>query len=97
MADYNINLTIQNIWSVFRVVIDIAIMWVVFYYAIKVIRNNSRTIQIFKGIIAVVAAVFYGMLGLYLSAVCRNSYRALIACYLTVVTLAGWCGCRRSC
>ncbi|MBR4421160.1 MAG: diadenylate cyclase CdaA [Erysipelotrichaceae bacterium] len=55
MADYNINLTIQNIWSVFRVVIDIAIMWVVFYYAIKVIRNNSRTVQIFKGIIAVVA------------------------------------------
>ena len=55
MADYNINLTIQNIWSVFRVVIDVAIMWVVFYYAIKVIRNNSRTIQIFKGIIAVVA------------------------------------------
>jgi uncharacterized protein (TIGR00159 family) len=30
-------------------------MWIVFYYAIKVIRNNSRTIQIFKGIIAVVA------------------------------------------
>ena len=55
MADYNINLTIQNIWSVFRVVVDIAIMWIVFYYAIKVIRNNSRTIQIFKGIIAVVA------------------------------------------
>jgi len=55
MADYNINLTIQNIWSVFRVVIDIAIMWFIFYYAIKAIRNNSRTIQIFKGIIAVVA------------------------------------------
>lgn len=55
MADYNINLTIQNIWSVFRIVIDIAIMWFLFYYAIKAIRNNSRTIQIFKGIIAVVA------------------------------------------
>ena len=54
MTDYNINLAIQNIWSVFRVVIDIAIMWFLFYYAIKVIRNNSRTIQIFKGIIAVV-------------------------------------------
>ena len=54
MADYNINLTIQNIWEVFRIVIDIAIMWFVFYYAIKAIRNNSRTIQIFKGIIAVV-------------------------------------------
>ena len=39
--------------------------------------------------IAIVTAVFYGMLGLFLSAVCRNSYRALIACYLTVITLAG--------
>ena len=55
MADYNINLTIQSIWSVFRIVIDIAIMWFLFYYAIKAIRNNSRTIQIFKGIIAIVA------------------------------------------
>ena len=55
MADYNINLTIQNIWEVFRVVIDIGIMWFVFYYAMKAIRNNSRTIQIFKGIIAIVA------------------------------------------
>lgn len=54
MTDYNINLTIQNIWSVFRVVIDIAIMWFLFYYAIKAIRNNSRTVQIFKGIVAVV-------------------------------------------
>ena len=54
MTDYNINLTIQNIWSVFRVVIDISIMWFLFYYAIKAIRNNSRTVQIFKGIIAVV-------------------------------------------
>lgn len=54
MTDYNINLTIQNIWSVFRVVIDIAIMWFVFYYAIKAIRNNNRTIQIFKGIVAIV-------------------------------------------
>ena len=55
MADYNINLTIQNIWTVFRIVIDISIMWFVFYYTIKAVRNNSRTVQIFKGIIAIVA------------------------------------------
>lgn len=55
MADYNINLTIQNIWQVFRVVIDIGIMWFVLYYAMKAIRNNSRTVQIFKGIIAIIA------------------------------------------
>ena len=54
MADYNINLTIQNIWEVFRVVIDIGIMWFVIYYAMKAIRNNSRTIQIAKGIIAII-------------------------------------------
>lgn len=54
MSDYNINLTIQNIWQVFRFAIDIAIMWFVFYYAIKAIRNNSRTVQIFKGIVAVI-------------------------------------------
>ena len=30
-------------------------MWFVLYYAIKAIRNNSRTVQIFKGIIAIIA------------------------------------------
>lgn len=54
MADYNINLTIQSIWSVFRIVIDIGIMWFVYFYAIKAVRNNARTIQIFKGIILIV-------------------------------------------
>lgn len=55
MADYNINLTIQNIWQVFRVIVDIGIMWFVFYYAIKAVRNNARTVQIFKGIVAIIA------------------------------------------
>ena len=55
VPDYNINLTIQNIWTIFRVLIDIGIMWFVLYYAIKFVRNNSRTIQIFKGIIAIIA------------------------------------------
>ncbi len=56
MPDYNINLTIQNIWTIFRVVIDIGIMWFLVYYAIKFVRNNSRTIQIFKGIVAILIA-----------------------------------------
>ena len=51
MPDYNINLTIQNIWHVFRIVLDIGIMWFILYYAILFVRNNNRTIQIFKGII----------------------------------------------
>lgn len=59
MPDYNINLTIQNIWYVFRIVLDIGITWFILYYAIKFVRNNSRTIQIFKGIIAVL--IFNGI------------------------------------
>lgn len=53
MADYNINLTIQNIWSIVRIAIDIGVVWFIIYYAIKFVRNNNRTIQIFKGIIMV--------------------------------------------
>ncbi|NLC96288.1 MAG: TIGR00159 family protein [Erysipelotrichaceae bacterium] len=45
--------------------IDIFIMWFVLYYAIKVIRNNSRTSQIFKGILLVILIdVFAKLLGL---------------------------------
>ena len=59
MPDYNINLTIQNIWYVFRIILDIGIMWFILYYAIMFVRNNSRTIQIFKGIIFIL--VFNGI------------------------------------
>ena len=53
MPDYNINLTIQSIWTISRIFFDIAIMWFVLYYAIKFVRNNARTIQIFKGVILI--------------------------------------------
>lgn len=59
MPDYNINLTIQNIWHVLRIVLDISIMWLILYYAILFVRNNNRTIQIFKGIIFVL--IFNGI------------------------------------
>lgn len=59
MPDYNINLTIQNIWYVFRVVLDIGIMWFIIYYAMMFVRNNSRTVQIFKGIVFVL--IFNGV------------------------------------
>ena len=55
MPDYNINLTIQSIWNIFRVIFDIGVMWFILFYAIKFIRNNNRTIQIFKGIILILA------------------------------------------
>ena len=54
MTEYNVALIVKNIWQVFRVVIDIGVMWFAFYLAIKAVKNNSRTMQIFKGIILVI-------------------------------------------
>lgn len=66
MPDYNINSTIQSIWTISRIVFDIAIMWFLLYYAIKFVRNNARTIQIFKGIVLVIVANGIAkMFGLY--------------------------------
>ncbi len=48
-----INQTWQEILNWTRAFADIAIVWFIIYYAIKIVRNNSRTIQIFKGIILV--------------------------------------------
>lgn len=45
--------TIQSILQYTRMFFDVVIMWLLLYYAIKIVRNNSRTIQIFKGIVLV--------------------------------------------
>lgn len=56
--------TIQNVIQNLRMVFDIALMWVLIYYIMKIVRNNSRTIQIFKGIILVMVvkslSTFFG-------------------------------------
>ena len=51
--DYNLNLIIQGILTVSQMIFDISIVWFLIYYAIKIIRNNSRTIQIFKGVVVI--------------------------------------------
>jgi diadenylate cyclase len=56
--------TVQTIIQTLRMVLDIVLMWILLYYTLKIVRNNSRTIQIFKGIILVLvvqsAATFFG-------------------------------------
>lgn len=37
-----------------RVVVDIAVVWLLLFYIIKIVRNNVRTMQIFKGVIVVI-------------------------------------------
>ena len=53
MTNYDINLTVQSIWAITRVFFDIVIVWFLFYWIIKFVRNNARTIQIFKGILLI--------------------------------------------
>jgi len=45
--------TLQTIIQLFRTFFDILILWVLLYYTIKIVRNNSRTAQIFKGIVLI--------------------------------------------
>jgi diadenylate cyclase len=46
----------DNFVGIAITVIDVVIMWIVIYYGIKIVRSNSRTIQIFKGIIFIMIA-----------------------------------------
>lgn len=50
MINFNLGLTFDSLRTIFRMVFDIFIVWMLLYYAIKIVRTNSRTIQIFKGI-----------------------------------------------
>lgn len=49
----NTYLTIHNLWSLFTLILDIGLIAIVIYYCLKVVKNNSRTIQIFKGILLI--------------------------------------------
>jgi diadenylate cyclase len=47
-------LTLDSIRSLVVMFLDIFIMWLIFYYALRLVRSNSRTVQIFKGILLIV-------------------------------------------
>lgn len=44
-------LTLSNLWKLFVLLIDIGFVAVLIYYCLKIVRNNSKTVQIFKGIL----------------------------------------------
>ena len=54
MSIYSFGLTFSNIRSSIVMLLDIFVMWFIFFYALKIVRSNQRTIQIFKGIILVI-------------------------------------------
>ena len=65
MSNYSVNLTLENIRTLTVMFLDIFIMWGVLYWSIKIIRGNSKTVQIFKGILVIliidVIARFLGL------------------------------------
>lgn len=50
MFDY---FTINNVIQFVKMVLNVAVVWVAFYFILKIVKNNSRTIQIFKGILLI--------------------------------------------
>ncbi len=65
LSAYNLNLTFENIRTITVMFADIFILWFIIYYALRIVRNNSRTIQIFKGVIFIIVidglAKFFGL------------------------------------
>ncbi len=48
-------MTITSMWSIITKIIDIIIVWLMFYYLLKNLRNNVKLVLIFKGVAIVVA------------------------------------------
>lgn len=47
-------LTLSNLWALLRSLLDILCLWAIVYYCLRIVKNNSRTIQIFKGILLII-------------------------------------------
>ncbi len=46
--------TLSNLGTILLQLVDIACVWALVYYCLKIVKNNSRTIQIFKGVLLIV-------------------------------------------
>ena len=55
MADYGVLTTLDNIWSIAKIVIDITIVFLAILYLFDQFKKNSRTVQLLKGIVVIVA------------------------------------------
>ena len=50
----NLSLTLNDIKNIVVMILDILIIWFIIYYALRIVNNNNRTTQIFKGILFLV-------------------------------------------
>jgi len=47
-------MSLSTLYNLFTEVLDIAIVWFMFYYILKLIKNNVKLVLIFKGVIIIV-------------------------------------------
>ena len=48
-------MTLTSIWSLVTKILDICIVWLLFYYILKNIKNNIKMVLIVKGVIIILA------------------------------------------
>ena len=47
-------MTFSSIWEVVTKIIDISLVWFMFYYLLKNLKNNVKLVLIFKGIVIII-------------------------------------------
>ena len=59
-------MSLANIWDIVTKIIDIGIVWLVFYFILKNIKNNIKMVLIFKGVLLIlVIKLLSDLLDLY--------------------------------
>lgn len=58
----NVTFTLSTLRTIITSILDLLVVWLILYYVLRVVRTNSRTIQIFKGIILVIVIDFLSRL-----------------------------------
>ena len=51
-------MTLNEIYNLFTKILDVAILWFIFYYILKYIKNNVKLTLIFKGLLIIIALKF---------------------------------------
>lgn len=59
-------MTLAAIWSVVTKILDICIIWVMFYFLFKSLKNNVKMVLIFKGVLVIILIkILSNLLNLY--------------------------------
>ena len=59
-------MTLTTIWSVITKILDICLIWIMFYYIFKSFKNNVKMVLILKGVlILIIVKILSNILDLY--------------------------------